>query len=161
MEICRTSTDNLDKDGRPPHLKAAMRAAGLYEKCRRCPLLKEYKDEGIDLECKSNEATVDYYQRCISSAVQFCCSKEKAELNAADISHGTLQTFIGWLVWETDSNEAQSMTTFGMLNKKILIENREPQALNKLHHKVHNMIGRYFSAMQYVALMWFCKKKKI
>uniref|UniRef100_A0A915K8Y4 Uncharacterized protein n=1 Tax=Romanomermis culicivorax TaxID=13658 RepID=A0A915K8Y4_ROMCU len=85
MEICRTSTDNLDDDGHPCHLKAAMGAAGLYEKCHLCPLLKEYKEEGIDLECKSNGATVNYYQRPISSAVQFCYSKEKAELNAADI----------------------------------------------------------------------------
>uniref|UniRef100_A0A915K367 Uncharacterized protein n=1 Tax=Romanomermis culicivorax TaxID=13658 RepID=A0A915K367_ROMCU len=65
-----------------------MRAAGLYGKCHLCPLLKEYKDEGIGLECKSNEATVNYYQHPISSTVQFCCSKEKAELNAADIAHG-------------------------------------------------------------------------
>uniref|UniRef100_A0A915JYA3 Uncharacterized protein n=1 Tax=Romanomermis culicivorax TaxID=13658 RepID=A0A915JYA3_ROMCU len=93
-----------------------MRAAGLYEKCCRCPLLKEYKDEGINLECKSNQATVDYYRRHISWTVQFCCSKEKAELNAADIAHDILQTFIGWLLWKIDNNEAQSMTTFVMLN---------------------------------------------
>uniref|UniRef100_A0A915JSG7 Uncharacterized protein n=1 Tax=Romanomermis culicivorax TaxID=13658 RepID=A0A915JSG7_ROMCU len=50
MEICRTSTNDLIDDGHPCHLKAAMPAAGLYEKCHLCPLLKEYKDEGIGME---------------------------------------------------------------------------------------------------------------
>uniref|UniRef100_A0A915JEA4 Uncharacterized protein n=1 Tax=Romanomermis culicivorax TaxID=13658 RepID=A0A915JEA4_ROMCU len=44
---------------------------------------------------------------------------------------------------------------------KVLNDNSDPASLSKLRHKIYNIVSRYFSAMQYVALLRFCKRKTI